>query len=249
MAPVLDLEAQRAVDLGAHVAGVVRHLGERGERVEPRHLLGERQDAARALGDLAAQAIERLELERDAPLVGAEDLGLVVGELGGDVALGVGERLLAHVVGRHAVEVGARDLEVVAEDAVVADLERADAGALALAHLDLQDLALAALGEREQLVELGGEAAAHEAAVAPLRRRIVGERVRDLGGDVAAQRLVARRQLEELGMRQPRGGVAGERPAMSARRPGSRSRLRASATRSRGVATPSVARPASRSRS
>ena len=101
MAAVLDLEAQRAVDLGPHVAGDVRDLGQRRERVEPRHQLGQRQDATRGLGDAPAQPVERLELERDAPLVGAEDLGLVVGELGGDEALGVGQRLLAHVVARH----------------------------------------------------------------------------------------------------------------------------------------------------
>ena len=135
------------VDLGPHVAGDVRHLGQRGQRVEPRHQLGERQDAARALGH-AAGAADRTPRAR-ARRAARRRRGSWPRNRRArrDEALGVGQRLLAHVVGRHAIEVGARDLEVVAEHAVVADLERPDAGALALARLDLEDLALAALGQ------------------------------------------------------------------------------------------------------
>ena len=75
----------------------------------------------------------RLVLEVADALLGAEDLLLVLLELRRDEALGVDQRLLAHVVGRDPVQVRLGDLDVVAEDLVVADLERADAGALPLA--------------------------------------------------------------------------------------------------------------------
>ena len=51
--------------------------------------------------------------------------------------------------------VGFGDLDVVAEDVVEADLERLDAGALALAGFDLGDVLPAVLAEVAQFVEFG----------------------------------------------------------------------------------------------
>ena len=61
-----------------------------------------------------------------------ENLGLVLFQLRGDVALAVGEGLFAHVVVGHRLEVGLRDFNVVAEDPVVSHFKRMDAGALPL---------------------------------------------------------------------------------------------------------------------
>ena len=73
-----------------------------------------------------------------------EDLLLVLLQLRRDVALGVLERLLALVVGRDLGGVGVRDLDVVAEDLVEADLEAGDAGAGDLLGLEAGDPLLAA---------------------------------------------------------------------------------------------------------
>ena len=144
MAPVVELDHAAVVDLRPAVAVPVRHLGERRQRVGGGHARRRAPAAARRRpATRVAQRGEELQLQRDPPLVGAEDLRLELGELGGDEALGVGEGLLAPVVGRDGGEVRARDLDVVAEDAVVADLERGDAGALALARLDGGDPARA----------------------------------------------------------------------------------------------------------
>ena len=78
---------------------------------------------------LGAQRLEDLELAREDALVGAEHLLLVLLQRRRREALAAGDRLLALVVGWHRVQVGLRDLDVVAEDAVEADLERSDAGA------------------------------------------------------------------------------------------------------------------------
>ena len=98
---------------------------------------------------------EQLLLERQDLLLGVEHLALVVLQLRRGEALGVGQRLLALVVGRRQVQVGARDLDVVAEDVVEPHLQRLDAGALPLARFDLRDVLPAVLAEVAQFVELG----------------------------------------------------------------------------------------------
>ncbi len=74
------------------------------------------------------------------------------------------------VVVRHPVGVAAADLDVVAVHAVVADLERADAGALALALFQIEQEAVAVLGQVAQFVEFGIVTAGDDAAVADQHR-------------------------------------------------------------------------------
>ena len=83
-----------------------------------------RAAAASALAQLLEQAL----LAGRDQLVRAQHAVLVLLELGRDEALAAGDRLLAHVVGRHQRQVRAAHLDVVAEDAVEADLERGDPG-------------------------------------------------------------------------------------------------------------------------
>ncbi len=71
---------------------------------------------------------------------------LVLLQVRRDIAFAVGGGLLAHVVVRHVAEIGLRDLDVVAEDGVVADFERVDAGAFALACLEVRDPGLCVAG-------------------------------------------------------------------------------------------------------
>ena len=112
-------------------------------------------------------------LEDADPLLGVEDLLLVLLELGREEALGVDQRLLAHVVGRDLGQVGLGHLDVVAEDLVVADLERADAGPLPLAALELGDEGLAGAADRAQVVELGVPAVLDDAALGQEEGRLV----------------------------------------------------------------------------
>src|SRR5204863_498964 len=82
-----------------------------------------------------AKRLEELELALDDPLVGAEHLLLVLLQGRGDEALAAVYRLLALVVGRDGAHVRFRDLDVVAKHAVVAHLQRGDAGPGALPFL------------------------------------------------------------------------------------------------------------------
>ena len=95
-------DARRRRPSGRHVAVAVRDLGERRQRVERRDPRAPASSSALARRrDLRAQRREELGLERDRRSSASRILLLELGQLGRDEALGVGERLLAHVVGRH----------------------------------------------------------------------------------------------------------------------------------------------------
>ena len=113
-----------------------------------------------------AQLLEELDLALQDPLVGAQDFLFVLLQRRRDEALAAGDGLLAVIVRRHRVQVRFRDLDVVAEDAVVADLQRRDAGARALALFQLRDDLLAGAADAAQVVQLGVDAVADVAAVA-----------------------------------------------------------------------------------
>ena len=53
---------------------------------------------------------------------------------------------------------GGANLHIVAEDIIEGDLERRDAGTLALPSLELKEVVLAVGGELTQFVELGADA-------------------------------------------------------------------------------------------
>ena len=155
----------------------------------------EQRQAAALRDHGATQVGEVLGLELELALLGGEDLALEVGDLGGHVALGIHQRLLAGVVVRHALLVRLGDLDVVPEDLVVTDLERRDAGALALALLDRQDVPLAVVGERPAAVEFGVYTGGDDAAFAHGPRRSVDQQAGELG--VQRRQRVDGRELGE----------------------------------------------------
>ena len=148
------------------------------------HGAGGGADALRLRGGAAAYVGEEFLFEFQDLLFGVEHLALVLLQLRRGEALGVGQGLLALVVGRSQVQVGAGDLDVVAEYIVEADLERGDAGALPLARFDLRDVLLAVLAQVAQFVEFRVVAGANRAAVGQVDRRLVGDGFQDQAGDV-----------------------------------------------------------------
>ena len=103
-------------------------------------------------------------------LLRGQDLYFELFEFGRREALGVHQRLLALVVGGDGLGVGLGDLEVVAEDGVEAHLERADAGAFALALFDGGDALAAGRREAADGIEILVNAFADGAAVGEMRR-------------------------------------------------------------------------------
>ena len=154
-------------------------LGEAGEHVERRQRTRGVLDARRFRRHRRAQRLEDRQLALENPLVGAEHLLLVFFQRRRREALAAGNRLLALVIRGRRVQVRLRDLDVVAEDAIETHLQRADAGPLALALLHLRDHLTAGAADRLQLVELGIDAVAREAAVAGEGAGLVDERPLD----------------------------------------------------------------------
>ena len=138
-----------------------------------------------------------------------------------------------------------RDLEIIAEDLVEADLQRGDAGPFALASLQGGQEAAGVAGQRPGLVEFDVHALADDARALDLGRGLVGQRVqktdaqgRQIGhaagpvgggmplvigvGDQVAQRGHGHQrqaQLAGLGRSQPTGGGP-RRPAFEVADPG-----------------------------
>src|SRR5262249_37291940 len=152
-------------------------------------------------------------------VVGAGDARLHLLELGRDEALGIGQRLLADpaqsfevlaerrgagalalVVVRRLAALGGGDLEVVAEDLVVANARAAWAVALTLALLEGGDPLPCVAGQCAVLVELGRDARSDHALFED--RGAVSNRVADranrLGERRGPGRGEQRRQLQTI---------------------------------------------------
>src|SRR5918992_440245 len=87
--------------------------------------------------------------------------------------LGARERLLPDVIAGHEAQVRLCDFDVVTEDLVIADLQRAYAGPLPLSLLKLREEAPPARQPVAQLVEVRGKSRPDDPAPLEIRRRPV----------------------------------------------------------------------------
>ena len=100
-----------------------RRISQSAQHIEGRECPGRVLNPRRRRRDLGPHRFEQGQLTVGDFLVGPEHLLLVILQRRGDEALAAGDGLLAMVVGRDVGQVRLRDLDVVPEDAVVADLE------------------------------------------------------------------------------------------------------------------------------
>jgi hypothetical protein len=183
----LELEPRALVDRRAHIAAARRDLGEAARHVELREPGRDAAQLGGGLGHARARALEDLDLERLEPILGRGDRPLELVQLLGRVALAVRDRLLAAEVGRHALEVRARDLDVVAEHPRVADLERRDAARDALALLEREQHITALARQAAQLVDARVRTRAHEPALRGRLRQLVLEHARQLDEELVTE--------------------------------------------------------------
>ena len=172
---VLDVEHRLVDEHRPDVVARRGQFGQRREHVERREHLRGVQQPRRLRRDLIAHRQEQLQFQRLALVLRGEDLLLVLLQLRRDVALGVLERLAVLVVRGRLRLVGVGDLDVVAEDLVVADLQAGDAGPRDLLGLEAGDPVLAVGRERPQFVQFGVVALADDAAFLRDVRRVVLE--------------------------------------------------------------------------
>ena len=150
---------------GAAVVVLGRHLRQRRQHIQLGDGIGRPLDAVQLGADGLQQLSKKAVFQRDETLVGTEDLAFQLLEFLGDVALAAGERLLADVGLRHQIFVAVADLDEVAKDVVVADLQLGDAGLLPQAGLQLGQDALGVIADGTQLVHLGVVALGDDTAI------------------------------------------------------------------------------------
>ncbi len=121
------------------------------------------------------QLFEHLALDFEDLFFGFEDLDFQFLQFGRGEALGVHQSLFALVIGRRQMHIRLGDFQIIAEDVVEADLERADAGAGPLALLDLGEVGFAVARNIAQLIEAGVETVANGTAVVQIDGRLIGE--------------------------------------------------------------------------
>ena len=186
MAALADVDHLAVVERRTHVAPFDGQPCERLQAVDAGHDGGVAQQHGERPADVGHQLGVDALLDDEHLLLGAQNLLLVLLELLGDVALGVGEGLFADPVGGNLLLVGIAHLDVVAEDVVVADFQRRDARRLALALLDAREVVLAVQGDAAQVVQLGIDAVGDDAALLYLVVLRVGV---DLAGNALAHLL------------------------------------------------------------
>ena len=165
VAALPDVDALAVVEHRTHVAPLAGQPSEGLQAVDARHhgrvAQHRRQRTADKCHDLGIDAL----LQHEHLLFGAEDLLLVLLELLGDVTFGIGEGLLANPRRRDFLLVGVADLDIVAEDVVVADFERRNARGLAFALLNARKVILAVERDAPQVVQLGIDPVGNHAAL------------------------------------------------------------------------------------
>ena len=174
MAAARHLEGGRTVDPRALPALRGGELGQGGGHVERGERGGGAGGLLGAARHLAHQVVEQLQLDRQRLVGGGGNLLLQIRQLDGGVTHGAGQGLAMDEGGlgpaRQLVGLGRRDLDVVAEHVVVADLEGGDAGFRDVAALQVGDQAAALVAQAAQRVQLRRIAGRDEAAVAGMER-------------------------------------------------------------------------------
>ena len=218
MAAAAILEPRLVDELRQHEVQCAGALGEVDQRIE----LGDGLGRALQSREIAREQLEQLVVEPflagQRALARREHLVLEVLELGRDVALGAFQRLAADVVGRRARGLAARELDVEAVHAVVADFEIRDAGTRALARLEVLEILIGVGADAPQLVQVGVVARRRSrrrraAARAASRRArasaaLAPRRARRSASASACRRSAASGAVKRLQLRQAREAVA-----------------------------------------
>ena len=223
MAALRDADGAGGVHLRHGVAVAHGHLGQRAQGVQPGHGLGAALHPLHLGGHAVAQLAEAAVLQLVDALAGGHEGVFQLLELRGEVALVGHQGLFADIVGGDVVLPGGFGyVDEVAEDLVIAHLQLFDAGALALARLQLGHQAGAVVAHVPQPVHLFAVAGAQDAALAHREGGIVADRLADARTDVAQRvhggdlpQLQRRERREQLTQPRQRGAAQPQGPQIA----------------------------------
>ena len=182
MAATGDLETAVVADLGPAELPPRRQRRRRQRHIDGGQSPRRRRQPVGRLQDRCAQTVENLQLAGEGPVGGRRQVAFEFSKLGrGEPhslrrCLAVDELFVLHQLFGMRVA----HIDMIAEDIVVLDLERGNAGRLAIALLEGRDQPPAFVTQPAQLVQRGIKATAYKPAVPCQQRRIIGQRRRQL---------------------------------------------------------------------
>ena len=184
---VLDINTVGKIHHRTNIVVITRHISQSAQNVKRCDSLRGFLHAVDLSGNLVAYRNEYLVLESGQAFLRTEHGALELFQLLGDIALAVCKRLLTNIVLRNRLRIGAADLNIIAEHAVVADFQLADTGTLTFRLFDFGNFALTAGRKVAQTVNLLVEALADHAAFPKKNRRLIHDGLLDQRADVFKQ--------------------------------------------------------------
>src|SRR5437588_406531 len=182
MPAVLDDEPQRFVESGPAVVEKARSFRERAKNIDNRNRHRGLLDWGEFAQSLVAQFLKKVILELMRPFVRPKNFSFHLLQFRRDETLAADSRLLTRVMRGDIGQVRFRHFNEIAEDRVVAHLERFDAGRSDLALLQLANPVLAIARSLTQLVKIDIVTIAKNSAFFQRQRRIIDERSSQLLG-------------------------------------------------------------------
>ena len=180
MAPLLDVNDSASVHHRTVVIVCNRIVSKGAQHVD----LGESSCIALQDADmphhLPDQILVKLCLEDADPLLGTEDLLLILLQLRGDVSLAIDQGLLPDPVLRHLILMRIGHLNVVAKDVIEGNLQRWDPGLTTLPLTHLKEVLLAPTGDGAQLIQSAAHAGTDHPSLTHLCRCIGVDGLLDL---------------------------------------------------------------------
>ena len=136
MAPLFDVYHLRRIYHRTDIVVLLCRLRKRQQTVEAGNDIRIDLYLRNKLLHTQNQVVEEFSLQGEYLILSPQDLLFVLLQLLGDIALCLGQCLLAHPLLRHQVFIGVAHFKVIAEDIVVADFQGRDTRLLSLALLD-----------------------------------------------------------------------------------------------------------------
>ena len=128
-------------------------MGKGVEAVEHRERSGVALEEGNEAKGVLCEFVVKAGLKRQDSVLRTEDFLLIFLQLLGNVALGLGKRLLANPFGRHVVLIRVAHLNIITEDIVETNLQTGNARLLTLTLLHLQEVILTRSRNGAQVVE------------------------------------------------------------------------------------------------
>ena len=182
MAPGTDVQEIVVGDLRAAVGVALGAVGERAENVYFGECGSAQLNLRRECPCKSAQVLKQLNFQCFRLVFGTENAAFHFLEFRRDEAFAVGQGLFADVVVRDGGQMGFRDLDEIAEHAVVVDFQRLDSAPLLFLRLQFRDPSLAVRRGGAERIQFRMVSRADHAAVGDGRGRFVDDRAQDFSG-------------------------------------------------------------------